>query len=84
MSEEYNFFTGTVFSSPFDVIGDFFDGLGEIAEKAFISKVPAPPKVAPKKEASKQPAVGGPFRALGKPGEFNLFGAGPTDKIETF
>lgn len=74
VSEADKYFTASVFGNPFEVIGDFFDGLDGITEKMFplSKKYDAPPPA--KKEKSK-----GGGREVGKPGFMNLFGAGPTE-----
>jgi len=78
VSDDFNYFSATVFGNPFDVLGDFFENLGNLGlmfrTKApeFTLKGSGAKEAAPKKA---DPSL----REVGKPGVFNLFGAGPTE-----
>jgi hypothetical protein len=77
VSDDFKYFTASIFSNPLEVVGDFFDGLGELPRMMFRTSpkvVKAPEK---KKADKKKPAAG--LREVGKAGFINLFGSGPTE-----
>lgn len=84
VSEEFKFFTASVFSNPLEVLADWFDGIGEIGNFAFTTDyvVAGSKKIGDKTPppAPKKPAKGkkDPLRAIGEKGAFNFFGAGAT------
>lgn len=62
VSEDFKYFTAGIFSNPFEIIGDFFDGLDGMTTKMFRTM----PKYSAPEQAKKAPAKSGGFNFFNK------------------